>query len=173
MAIRSNLCSYISFFPSCSLLWKNEEQYLALSFVAVMGWCFVNMYTASKAMPAKRVPYPANLTAEWLWKLICCKSLTDESVPIALYSFLLGYDQQMYHASENFCDAEKCLLSLQLGVYVNNQFAFCDVIIRVFFQFVVLWTKSTEQFMKSGKNRQMFSLSRLYVLYNMYSVCII
>lgn len=52
---------------------------------------------------------------------------TDESVPIALYSFLLGYDQQMYHASENFCDAEKCLLSLQLGVYVNNQFAFWSV----------------------------------------------
>lgn len=109
MAIRSNLCSIISFFPSCSLSWKNEEQYLALSSAAVTGWCFVSMSTASKAMPAKRVPYPAVLITERLWKRVCCESLTDESVPTALYSFLLGYDQQMYHASENFCDAEKCL----------------------------------------------------------------
>ena len=81
----------------------------------------------------------------------------------------------MYHASENFCDAEKMPLKFAVGGLCEQSVCFlkCDVIIRVFFQFVVLWTKSTEQFMKSGKNRQMFSLSRLYVLYNMYSVCII
>lgn len=46
----------------------------------------------------------------------------------------------MYHASENFCDAEKMPLKFAVGGLCEQSVCFlkCDVIIRVFFQFVVL-----------------------------------
>lgn len=109
------------------------------------------------------------------WFICTCKSLTNKNEPIALYSFfLLGYGQQMYHTSENFCDAEKCLQVCNWGVlWTISVLLKCDVIIRVFFRFVMLWTKSIERFMKFGNNCQLFYLNIIYTLYNMYIVCII
>lgn len=53
-------------------------------------------------MPSPLKPY-RRMTLNSLF-IFTCKSLSDKNEP-TLDSVLLGYGQQMYRASANFCDA--------------------------------------------------------------------
>lgn len=101
----SNLYRYIGGFPLFLSLVGKGRAILCTLVRHSDSWCWVNVHSrqghagcesALSCMTAQQ-----NDTQSWL--IFTCESLSDKNEPTVFYIFLLGYGQQMYHASADFC----------------------------------------------------------------------